>query len=199
MPSGAREAQVLLPVADSSPAGAGNMKRCCRCDHVRPISEFCKDHGSYKSTCKLCDKAVRDANPEKHRSACARWYQRNREEYRAKRRAEYALRKDEFAAKRAALPIDQRRRAKRAVHLKRKYGISLEQFDSMAEAQGGVCAICQRHPGKGGFCVDHDHATGKVRQLLCRNCNSLIGMAEDNKDLLWSAIRYLAKHGKRSS
>jgi hypothetical protein len=44
------------------------------------------------------------------------------------------------------------------------------------------------------LCVDHDHKTGKVRQLLCRNCNMVLGQVGDNANLLEEMIKYLQKH-----
>lgn len=67
-------------------------------------------------------------------------------------------------------------------HLRRKYGISIEQYDEMLRRQGGVCAICR---GKQNakwkhFDVDHDKATGRVRGLLCRRCNTGLGYLENS-------------------
>lgn len=73
------------------------------------------------------------------------------------------------------------------------YGISLAKFDEMLERQGGVCAICkgpQAKPHK-HFCVDHDHATGKVRGLLCTPCNKSLGCLKDDPDLIEAAARYV--------
>ena len=80
--------------------------------------------------------------------------------------------------------------------LKRRYGITLEEHTQMYEAQNGVCAICKGE-GDGKWkklCVDHDHTTGKVRQLLCRNCNMVLGQVNDNVNLLSDMILYLNKH-----
>jgi hypothetical protein len=66
----------------------------------------------------------------------------------------------------------------------------------MYEAQNGVCAICKGE-GDGKWkklCVDHDHTTGKVRQLLCRNCNMVLGQVGDNTNLLEEMIKYLQTH-----
>lgn len=60
----------------------------------------------------------------------------------------------------------------------------------MLEAQGGCCAICKAPKGN-KLCVDHDHRTGKVRGLLCSNCNAGLGMFKDSEDLLQSAKGYL--------
>ena len=72
----------------------------------------------------------------------------------------------------------------RKAHLKYKYEITLEQYEIMLKKQKGKCAICGSKDVKCGskthFVVDHNHKTGKVRGLLCNNCNSGIGYLEDN-------------------
>lgn len=82
--------------------------------------------------------------------------------------------------------------------LKQLYGITLEDLNSMYANQEGCCAICNiplsLHVGKtkkGKVHVDHCHTTGKVRGILCTKCNTLLGMAEDNKHTLQKAILYL--------
>jgi len=85
-------------------------------------------------------------------------------------------------------------RAKYRKHdLKRTFGITVEQYDEMLRRQKGVCAICQK-PCKSGrrLAVDHDHATGRVRALLCSNCNRGIGCFHDDPQMLEAAIRYLS-------
>lgn len=78
--------------------------------------------------------------------------------------------------------------------LKYTYGISLEIYKELLESQNGKCAICGTNStGKRfAFHVDHDHKTGKVRGLLCSNCNSGIGNLRDDISLLEKAIEYLA-------
>lgn len=80
------------------------------------------------------------------------------------------------------------------------YGITEEDFSRLMEAQGGVCAICgqpewvTRKDGKIRLlCVDHDHVTGRVRGLLCANCNRAIGLMDDDADRLKKAIYYLTE------
>lgn len=76
-----------------------------------------------------------------------------------------------------------------------KYGLTVEQYDAMLAAQGGVCAICVYSPLTGKpLHVDHDHRTNKVRGLLCGNCNTALGMFEDDPETLTSAIAYLKEH-----
>lgn len=83
-------------------------------------------------------------------------------------------------------------------HLKRRYGITLDDYDKMLKLQDGKCAICgtsELAKGKSRFAVDHCHSTGKVRGLLCTNCNSGIGKLQDDKDLVMKAYEYLIRNG----
>lgn len=80
----------------------------------------------------------------------------------------------------------------------RKKGITIEDYESMLAAQRGGCAICGATTNWRGasvrLSVDHDHATGAVRGLLCQNCNSGIGQMRDSPGLLRAAIAYLERH-----
>lgn len=82
--------------------------------------------------------------------------------------------------------------AGRRYELKKKYGITPEIYLEMLDRQGGVCALCKK-PGDGkALCVDHDHASGKVRGLLCHSCNVALGLLKDDAEVLRRAIEYLA-------
>jgi len=85
----------------------------------------------------------------------------------------------------------------RRSRLKRKYGITVEEYDAMFVAQGGRCAACDStdsgDPRFDTFAVDHDHETGKVRGLLCAGCNRALGLVKDNVDTLMSLAAYLLK------
>lgn len=72
------------------------------------------------------------------------------------------------------------------------YGLSEEQFSALLHEQRGACAICRKRFVKRPV-IDHDHATGKVRGLLCRQCNSGIGMFGDQPSMLLLAASYLCK------
>lgn len=74
--------------------------------------------------------------------------------------------------------------------LKQKYGISIVEFNSMLEKQDYSCAICKAKPNY-RLCVDHRHDTGKVRGLLCRNCNKAIGQLGDTPESVLKAYLYL--------
>ena len=80
--------------------------------------------------------------------------------------------------------------SRRAETLK-KYNLTPEEFTYMVMEQGGVCGICGLVPS--ALYVDHDHATGKVRGLLCQKCNSGIGFLGDSLEGLEKAIAYLKK------
>jgi len=71
-----------------------------------------------------------------------------------------------------------------------RYGITLEEYDHLAKEQAFKCAICLKDRP---LFVDHAHETGKVRQLLCRDCNSAIGLLCEDKEILARAIAYLGK------
>lgn len=85
----------------------------------------------------------------------------------------------------------------RRANLKRSYGITVAQYNEMFERQGGNCAICVKPEravknGKTLFlAVDHDHATGMVRGLLCANCNRMLGLACDDPATLVAAAQYV--------
>lgn len=79
--------------------------------------------------------------------------------------------------------------------LKRKYGLTSEDYDAMLTAQGSRCAICRGEEVTGNrFAVDHSHATGHVRGLLCTNCNQALGKFNDDPRLLQAAIDYLKEN-----
>jgi hypothetical protein len=98
--------------------------------------------------------------------------------------------------------VDNREQAdanRRAWHMQKLYGITIEEYDARLANQGGVCAICKTAPvqihGRTGkvfnLSVDHCHETGQVRGILCNDCNRAIGLLGESVELLKSAIRYL--------
>ncbi len=78
----------------------------------------------------------------------------------------------------------------RRIHLKARFGITVEDWDRMFAEQGGSCAICKtKDPGAIRFSVDHDHETGRVRALLCTTCNVRLGVLE-NAEFVKQASKY---------
>jgi Recombination endonuclease VII len=84
--------------------------------------------------------------------------------------------------------------------LRRDYGITEAEYDAMLAAQNGLCALCGKPPKPGGkgtasrLNVDHDHETGRVRALLCTNCNRGIGFFKDNPTLMRRAAAYVTRY-----
>ena len=147
------------------------MKICRDCGEEKILDEFINNRafsGGKDTLCKECNrlrvKSWRKSNPEKRK-------------LQAKRES-------------GSDKIYNRRK-----HLKANYGITVEDYDAMYEAQQGYCDICKIHqsetPKK--FHVDHCHTTGKIRGLLCPECNHLLGRARDTRSILQNAISYLDK------
>lgn len=89
----------------------------------------------------------------------------------------------------------------RSAHLKSFFGLTLEDFCRLFENQEGLCAICSCLMKRGGVgrdantaVVDHCHATGTIRGLLCRKCNSGIGFLRDDLRIVKNAATYLQEH-----
>jgi hypothetical protein len=86
-------------------------------------------------------------------------------------------------------------------YLQRNYGIDLDKYNEMLHNQDHKCGIC-KSPGfimnkdthKMLLVVDHDHNTGKVRKLLCHNCNRALGLFKDSKEVISTALQYLKEH-----
>lgn len=143
-------------------------KRCGKCQQDKPVSEFYtrKRNGVAKGLlyrCKACTK-----------KAAFAWQRKNQEE------------------------LNRRRRNRR---WKENWGLTAEDYDGMLARQGGRCAICRRtatelwieagRKGSTQLFVDHSHATGLVRGLLCFRCNRALGLLRDDPDYLERGRRYL--------
>jgi hypothetical protein len=81
----------------------------------------------------------------------------------------------------------------RHYHLKRRYGLGADEVLVMLQAQGGLCLICRRHITVQTAHVDHDHATEKVRGILCFGCNGGMGQFGDDPKALVRAAAYLLR------
>ena len=90
----------------------------------------------------------------------------------------------------------QRKSINRRYALKANYGITVEDVERMLNEQHHSCKICGLFEGDAPKCrlyVDHDHKTGKVRGLLCQNCNNSLGHAKENIETLLAMIQYLSE------
>lgn len=152
---------------------------CKACNTEKPQEAFAKG-----KVCRECNNTKQreriNASPElqaKRRESVRRWRLNNPEEY-------------------------QRRQRER--HLKYTWGMTTEEYDLKLEQQNNVCAICGRPEkskrgtasGQLALAVDHDHETGKIRELLCMDCNQTLGKFNDDPEWFHKAAEYLIKHGK---
>lgn len=88
------------------------------------------------------------------------------------------------------------KQAKRNAYYLNRHGITLEEFESKLQDQHYKCAICEIDLKAFGYNthMDHDHSTGKLRDILCTNCNRGLGHFQDNPQFLEKAIKYLDSH-----
>jgi len=148
-----------------------------------------------KGATEMCRKCIRESsvkyretNHDELRERFKKWHQANMETYRASKRA---------SNKKHAVKIAVQ---KRSARLKRNYGLTLEDYEHMLAEQGGACAICHDTPN-GRWTklnIDHCHITGKVRGLLCVNCNRALGYLKDDPSRAIRCAEYLqiSKEGK---
>lgn len=94
-----------------------------------------------------------------------------------------------FHSKQAICKACDRERAWKANH-----GLTSEQYIEMYKEQDGRCAICKCYVAEKPLSIDHDHNTGKIRGLLCSNCNAGLGLLGDSVDNLQNAVSYLERN-----
>lgn len=159
-------------------------------------------------TCRYCDVELDQTNwypyaKKASHYACKQCTIRATTEYKEKDPAHRAIRKERYRKKLAAMSPEEllahRRKVKNKILLK-DHKISLDVFEEMQKAQNYCCSICGRSRNEltGELHVDHNHTTGKVRSLLCVNCNIGVGMFKESADILKKAIIYLESHGEIS-
>ena len=89
-------------------------------------------------------------------------------------------------------------KVKRTSHLRKRYGITDADYYKLLAHQNGKCAVCYTdNPGTKTaqfWDVDHCHTTNKVRGLLCRNCNTTLGVLENKRELLMKLEAYLVRY-----
>lgn len=115
------------------------------------------------------------------------WYQRNRERVDAKNKAWVEANRERAAGHAKKWKLANPEKVKSAKYLA-LYGITSEQVRALEIHQQGECRLCGV---KAKLVVDHNHTTGEVRSLLCKNCNTGLGMLQDSSILLRLAASYL--------
>jgi len=88
-------------------------------------------------------------------------------------------------------------------HIRRRYGLSKQEYEALLRSQNGCCAICRRLPGNSmhrHLVVDHPHneSPTTIRGLLCGQCNTGLGQFRDNPEFLFKAAAYLLSFGARN-
>lgn len=128
-----------------------------------------------------------------HREWNARRRREHPDEVRAADRARYAANPEKYKAQ--AMAIYWRDWEKiRLRELARRYGITVQLYLDLHEQQRGACGICGRPEAevpKKRLAVDHDHKTGRVRGLLCQDCNFALGLLHDDSQLLAAASKWI--------
>lgn len=196
-----------------------SMKTCIKCFVEKPFTAFykgsCKD--GFSGICKICTLEYRKLyygdNREKVIKTSNAWKAKNRErvlENKKKWYREHSEHVKKQVTTRLAIPENRKKHNKSQLKwahsnfdkrkdrdLRSKYKISLDEYNSKLEAQMGVCAICADPPKEDlMLAVDHNHATGKVRGLLCGPCNRGLGQFKEDKTILNKVIGYLDLHEK---
>ena len=133
---------------------------------------------------------------EKYLKRRGKYYQKNKKEIRRKRKEYYLTDKVADRARTSKYYRANKDRL-RERDLKRLYGITLSDYHNLYEKQDGVCRICKSDNNGKTLDVDHDHKTKRVRGLLCRSCNLLIGHAKEDPLRLFLALEYLEEQAAR--
>jgi recombination endonuclease VII len=127
----------------------------------------------FKSQTPEYKRAYYAANAERMKASKKAYRLRNLERFRAQEKAAgkryYARHKERINKRNAEASKKRPASVKRNWKLRQKYGITIEQYEQMAETQNRLCKICKKQ--KLRLVVDHDHDTGRIRGLLCDNCN----------------------------
>jgi len=89
--------------------------------------------------------------------------------------------------------------ARRNQYVQWKFGLSEQTYKEKLEAQNGVCAICNQTCRTGReLAVDHNHTTNRVRDLLCYRCNTVLGLVEEDLEILSCMMDYLERHRSKA-
>lgn len=170
-----------------------NIKVCCVCEQEKPASleYFHARKGSddgLRCDCKQCRKDKKLKNYSKDKKKCSSCDEElpNTQEY-------FNIRNNGVRARTRSICKICHAKQSRANKLLNLYGLTMDDYDKLYNKQNGVCAICEEDKV---LVVDHCHDTGKVRSLLCNDCNSGIGFLKENKEIMNKAIKYIDHHGR---
>lgn len=179
-------------------------RRICRqCETYKPLEEFTRLSVGRRRICKDCETGIRKEDEEGPKYQCDNCGQ-------LRPRSQFGMlpRNRIYPICRTCINRDPEYIKKRVNnYLKSRYNITYEIYEQMLKDCNYQCPICNYEhkevPEKfarkrGRLAVDHDHTTGKVRGLLCHQCNKAIGLFRESPEVLKKAIVYLKRHGRGS-
>lgn len=151
-----------------------------------------------KEKLSLWNKEWREKNKDRFSEIRKKWRAENPEKVKEYQAKQYIKNRDSIRKKSS----EWRKNNPEKVHLgkiKRKFGITEEQYLLLRKIQEDECAICGRSEDYQRLGVDHNHKSGQIRGLLCARCNTGIGSLQDSVILLENAIIYLKKHEQKTT
>jgi hypothetical protein len=176
-------------------------RACNDCNKRKLLDDFPRDKNRPLGRgyiCKTCavvrTRAWYKTNKKRALTNSKRWRETNRLKQRASSRKYYAKNATRLRAR--SRELNARPEAKAAARwcwVKRKYGLTKEQWLDIFEVQGRRCACCRsaEPSSKRGWHTDHDHKTEKLRGIVCHPCNVMLGAARDSIEILEAGKRYL--------
>ena len=137
-------------------------------------------------------KAWEARNSDCRRQYFREWHQKNKTRRRVRAKERYHEVPEIYTAK--AKRTRDAHKTETNIRLRlRNHKITREQYDFLVQSADGKCSICRKKFVR-QFHIDHDHDTGKIRELLCNRCNLGIGYFDEDVAILMAALRYLQKH-----
>lgn len=145
-------------------------------------------------------KKWREDNRQKTRDSTKKYHSKHKERKKVYREIYEKMNKEQIRD-RTRVWKKKNKEKLRNQHLKRTYGITLEEYNNMLIAQNNSCSIClisiEDTKEKRNLAVDHCHTTGKIRGLLCMNCNKSLGLLKDNPLIVKNMLEYLIKNQQK--
>jgi len=164
-----------------------------RAEHREEMNAYSREYyAKHQKKAKAKYARYRAKNREKLNAKSREYRAEHQEEVNIRGRKYYAEHLEKEHAKGAKWRTEHPGKA-RAYHIKSFYNLTIKDYDKLLAFQNGRCAVCYSLPNGRRLSVDHDHATGEIRGLLCQNCNFMLGFANDSIDLLATAINYLER------
>ena len=196
------------------------MKRCNACKQWKPLDDFYRVHSGKdekQTYCKVCTDekhhqyhlthlehereytrqyhAAHPEHAERDLEYYRQYYHAHRDELLSSKRQHYTDNLEEEREKARQYRADHHEKYSQYNHragLKRKYDLIPEEYATMLASQNGVCAVCGQANIEGRkLGVDHNHQTNKIRGLLCNKCNQVLGLVDEDRDILGALSSYL--------